>query len=592
MRTIIRLVQTVVHALALGGAIFAAEPRYGTVHTETFARSGPGESFDETSRLCIGDRLEIYEETEDGWCAIRPPLGSFSWVAAAHVELAPNGVGTVLTDGLASRIGSDLHERCRHIAVKLAKGEAVRVLDRRETPENPTSPLWYKITPPRGEFRWVPRSAIVYEAASQTGSVVRTGAAVQDGSTSRTTASQQERTSLTARRLPSPELGAYVEHSVVQVAHEADTSPTAPAVESTQLLTPEEVFEKTYQELRQEARYVMARPTEDWVFEMLVERCDSLYKIAPGDAEREKVLKLGEIIRKTKTIRQEISSTRQRKGLVTPRTDMIRTVAYNPTASEETTLGSVGAAARPLSSLNTPVPSGDYQVGYVNNSVAAPSSAGLSPAGNSVPNVSATSNNSGPPSNSGLSVPASTPATPTAQVPPVQPDWTPHTTISSDSLQVVNTNYAANIANSSNPVMSGMSTPSASSVRSVKSTNVAVLPLPTNETAARANSPSLAEDRVFGEAISESALPRRSVPNEVVGRLGRFNPLPPGYPPYALADEEGQVLCLLSPEPGVDMADLVGKWVGVDGERSFYVEEGTSEKRHILVRNVRVLNGN
>ncbi|MDR2344490.1 MAG: SH3 domain-containing protein [Planctomycetaceae bacterium] len=126
---------------------------------KTEVRSGPDLSFYPTSILKFGDEVEIYFETNN-WCAIRPPLGSFSWVSAEHVLLDSNNIGIVKTTGLASRIGSEIIDSCDTVQVTLNRGEKISVIDKMETPENIMCPLWFRILPPSGEFRWIERSAI------------------------------------------------------------------------------------------------------------------------------------------------------------------------------------------------------------------------------------------------------------------------------------------------------------------------------------------------------------------------------------------------------------------------------------------------
>lgn len=140
--------------------ILGANPVVASIIVQkTEVRSGPDLSFYPTSTLNFGDKVEIYFET-DNWCAIRPPLGSFSWVSAGHVSLGSGNIGVVLTTGLASRVGSDLTDSCDTVQVKLKRGEKILVLGKKETPENPVSPIWFKISPPSGEYRWVARAAI------------------------------------------------------------------------------------------------------------------------------------------------------------------------------------------------------------------------------------------------------------------------------------------------------------------------------------------------------------------------------------------------------------------------------------------------
>jgi hypothetical protein len=118
--------------------------------------SGPGENFYPTDSLSQGDTVEVYREKPGGWLAIRPPAGSFSWVAGRDLILKDGGLAEVVKDDVASRIGSRLNERHNAAQVRLKKGEAVEVLGE----ENFSGEKWYKIAPPAGEFRWVHASVV------------------------------------------------------------------------------------------------------------------------------------------------------------------------------------------------------------------------------------------------------------------------------------------------------------------------------------------------------------------------------------------------------------------------------------------------
>jgi SH3-like domain-containing protein len=121
-------------------------------------RSGPGQNFYATDTLGEGDAVEVYRQRADGWCAIRPPEGSFSWVFARHVRmqegLAKEGkprYAEIDKPDVASRIGSRLSEQRNAVQVRLKKGEVVELIGE----EQAGSETWYKIAPPAGEFRWI-----------------------------------------------------------------------------------------------------------------------------------------------------------------------------------------------------------------------------------------------------------------------------------------------------------------------------------------------------------------------------------------------------------------------------------------------------
>jgi hypothetical protein len=123
--------------------------------TEALVRSGPSEAFYPTGRLEAGQRVEIYRRKEDGWCAIRPPDGSFSYVRADHVRPTESGaILEVTREGTRTRVGSMLKRAYQVEYVALKLGERLELLG--GPVRLGTSRLaWYRVAPPAGEFRWV-----------------------------------------------------------------------------------------------------------------------------------------------------------------------------------------------------------------------------------------------------------------------------------------------------------------------------------------------------------------------------------------------------------------------------------------------------
>jgi len=136
------------------------------------ARSGPGEEFFATDRLVLGTRVTVYKEAPGGWLAIRPPAGSFSWVAASDVRLRnDSSLAEVIRPGARSWIGSALGAADRHSQVTLNRGEVLRVLGaKRESPQvGQSGSLSYQIAPPAGEFRWVAAASLSSTPPRDTG---------------------------------------------------------------------------------------------------------------------------------------------------------------------------------------------------------------------------------------------------------------------------------------------------------------------------------------------------------------------------------------------------------------------------------------
>ena len=68
------------------------------VHADAYVRSGPGQRYYPTQQLPQGFAVEVYRHDGAGWCAIRPPEGSFSWIAAHEVRLVENNTAEVIAD--------------------------------------------------------------------------------------------------------------------------------------------------------------------------------------------------------------------------------------------------------------------------------------------------------------------------------------------------------------------------------------------------------------------------------------------------------------------------------------------------------------
>jgi len=385
----------------------AAEPYIAVITTDgAMVRSGPGVEFYPTQQLRTGDKVEVFHEQGD-WRAIRPPIGSFSWVSARFVDFGSGNIGTVLADGLASRIGSDYSDDSETVQVTLKRGETVFILDRRETPENHASPVWLKIAPPSGEFRWIHRSALSHRELLPT----------REPRTASPVASQPVQQ---VRHTEVPTLPR------VASAHPFGTERSTTA--STITIDP---FQRAFQELQREAHIVMTRPTDDEVFAILIERAYELHRIAPTDHALEKTYHLLESLQRTRTVRREIAQRR-------PASQQSIIPAFTPTSAQNREPGTVS------------------------------------------------------------------PVSPS----PVSP-----------------------------PLRAGV--------------NVGGF--------------------------------------DIVGRLGEFYPLPPGHPPFAVVDERGQIICLVSPSPNLDLSQHIGQVVGIDGILGEYRQEGRPSARHITARNIRTL---
>ncbi len=126
-------------------------------------RADASDRNDPATLLPRGTAVSIFIRKSNGWCAIRPPVGSFSWVAARYVSMDPKTGATFINhDDPASWIGSDQTDRRLAWQIRLKKGESVRVLDTKSVVTDSSGVVqpWCKILPPNGEFRWIHASQL------------------------------------------------------------------------------------------------------------------------------------------------------------------------------------------------------------------------------------------------------------------------------------------------------------------------------------------------------------------------------------------------------------------------------------------------
>ncbi len=120
--------------------------------SQAAVRSGPGSEFYETERLAEGTEVEVYRITPQGWCSIRPPEGSFSYVPFDSVR--PTGIPRIvktIATGVTTRVGSRLSSKSNVAYITLELGEPLQTLG------NPiqlgsSGKRWYKVAPPPVNF--------------------------------------------------------------------------------------------------------------------------------------------------------------------------------------------------------------------------------------------------------------------------------------------------------------------------------------------------------------------------------------------------------------------------------------------------------
>lgn len=139
-------------------------PYEATVEAEsTLIRSGVGHNYYPTLRLKQGDRVTVLRHDPGGWHMIAPPAGSFSWIPARYVDKGADDRGVVNTNNVAVPVGSFESDIREVFHRTLSQGDEVRILgEKLLDPVTGTGPqeLWYRIVPPRGEWRWIAGQAL------------------------------------------------------------------------------------------------------------------------------------------------------------------------------------------------------------------------------------------------------------------------------------------------------------------------------------------------------------------------------------------------------------------------------------------------
>lgn len=128
-------------------------------------RSAPSDSAYSTGSVVRDRYVEAYFRDANGWCAIRPPQGSFSWINAKFVRRESDSIGRIVAasgKAVPARVGGATVEESAIVQVGLKNGRSVKILGETRLPDGST---WLKIAPPAGEFRWLRSSDLLADPA-------------------------------------------------------------------------------------------------------------------------------------------------------------------------------------------------------------------------------------------------------------------------------------------------------------------------------------------------------------------------------------------------------------------------------------------
>lgn len=145
--------------LSLAAVTCAAEEKFPyTAYVngdDVYVRSGPGQNYYPTAKMSVGQPVEVYRHDPGGWYAVRPPEGSFSWVAVRYLKLGRDKIAVVNGDRVVARVGSSFSDIRDVIQVRLERGEEIEILDTKVLDAGQGGEKWAKVAPVSGEFRWV-----------------------------------------------------------------------------------------------------------------------------------------------------------------------------------------------------------------------------------------------------------------------------------------------------------------------------------------------------------------------------------------------------------------------------------------------------
>ncbi len=131
---------------------------------EIEVRSGPSVRFYATCKLSQGARVEVVQEVEGGWLAIKPPPGSFSWINDHFIERHGRSA-VVLGAKTPVRVGSSLTDIEPTVErVQLERGAQVVIIGEALYKDG----IWWPIEPPPQEYRYIPRDAVKMTTAVET----------------------------------------------------------------------------------------------------------------------------------------------------------------------------------------------------------------------------------------------------------------------------------------------------------------------------------------------------------------------------------------------------------------------------------------
>jgi uncharacterized protein YraI len=129
----------------------------------TYVRSGPGKRYYPTMQLKRGTRVTVYRHDPGGWYMIAPPRNSFSWVNAKYVQMVKQNIGEITANRVTVNVGTVFGDTKDVWQRTLSTGDRIHILGEKLLQSSTKKIKYYKIAPPRGEWRWISGRAVAPE---------------------------------------------------------------------------------------------------------------------------------------------------------------------------------------------------------------------------------------------------------------------------------------------------------------------------------------------------------------------------------------------------------------------------------------------
>lgn len=537
--------------------------------------SSPGEeNAYVTGYLKSGDLLEVFLRTSDGWCAVRPPEGSFSWINADYVSQTGSDTGTVVSPDPAKevpvRVGAASILKSSDVQVGLENGSQVRILGEQTLTGNKR---WLKIAPPRGEFRWIRVASLEQDEFL---------ANIPDRLTR-----YEEMLSQNGYASYSSLPGDFSPETMNRLDEERLSPEAEITGEAIRNVSFESSFNRELARLYRDLLTAVESPEPSPIYDDLARRASALESFASDDVQRSEARKLVTQIEEKRGSASDLHGgilTSQSSAFVNARPIYQSPVSGKPSDSEQVLFTVPQRAAVPQmnrTAANTPNPAvqqpnkvrfafapraqqtADSQVSEKRGLFTPKPSAIVPPANYTYP-APTLLKVSPQPASSGDSAPVQAPGSPQQNSPQNQPSEQNKVFLAqNEPNQEIRQVSALFVKPNIEPPVPQPVTPDPKS-----GTAIPGIPLPANTPQTAANAPS----------------------PEVSGVLGFLPNSRGGVPSYALISKTGNqnsILCYVVPQEGKSLDPYVGKKVAVAGTRSWF-KKGEENRKMIVAESIRI----